>query len=48
MPPKPPLRGRPRSGPYVTHGILFDTGSDRPKPESAPVIQSIAFTRSQT
>lgn len=30
------------SGRYVTHGILFDTGSDRIKPESAPVIQSIA------
>lgn len=30
------------SGRYVTHGILFDTGSDRLKPESAPVIQAIA------
>lgn len=30
------------SGRYVTHGILFDTASDRIKPESAPVIQSIA------
>ncbi|MDX2153322.1 MAG: OmpA family protein [Bryobacteraceae bacterium] len=30
------------SGRYVTHGILFDTGSDRLKPESAPVIQTIA------
>ncbi|MBZ5586247.1 MAG: OmpA family protein, partial [Acidobacteriia bacterium] len=30
------------SGRYVTHGILFDTDSDRLKPESAPVIQSIA------
>jgi OmpA-OmpF porin, OOP family len=30
------------SGRYVTHGILFDTDSDRIKPESAPVIQSIA------
>jgi OOP family OmpA-OmpF porin len=30
------------SGRYVTHGILFDTGSDRLKPESAPVIQVIA------
>jgi outer membrane protein OmpA-like peptidoglycan-associated protein len=29
-------------GRYVTHGILFDTGSDRLKPESAPVIQAIA------
>jgi OmpA-OmpF porin, OOP family len=31
------------SGRYVTHGILFDTDSDRLKPESAPVIQSIAM-----
>jgi len=30
------------SGRYVSHGILFDTGSDRLKPESAAVIQSIA------
>jgi OOP family OmpA-OmpF porin len=30
------------SGRYVTHGILFDTDSDRLKPESAPVIQNIA------
>jgi OOP family OmpA-OmpF porin len=30
------------SGRYVTHGILFDTGSDRLRPESAPVIQAIA------
>jgi outer membrane protein OmpA-like peptidoglycan-associated protein/curli biogenesis system outer membrane secretion channel CsgG len=30
------------SGRYVTHGILFDTDSDRIKPESAAVIQSIA------
>jgi outer membrane protein OmpA-like peptidoglycan-associated protein len=30
------------TGRYVTYGILFDTGSDRLKPESAPVIQSIA------
>jgi len=30
------------SGRYVTHGILFDTDSDRLKPESAPVIKSIA------
>lgn len=30
------------SGRYVTHGILFDTGSDRMKPESAPVIQAVA------
>jgi outer membrane protein OmpA-like peptidoglycan-associated protein len=30
------------AGRFVTHGILFDTGSDRLKPESAPVVQSIA------
>jgi OmpA-OmpF porin, OOP family len=30
------------SGRYVTHGILFDTDSDRLKPESAPVIKLIA------
>jgi outer membrane protein OmpA-like peptidoglycan-associated protein len=30
------------SGRYVTHGILFDTDSDRLKTESAPVIQLIA------
>ncbi len=30
------------SGRYVTNGILFDTNSDRLKPESAPVIQAIA------
>jgi len=30
------------SGRYVTHGILFDTNSDRLKPESASVIQLIA------
>jgi outer membrane protein OmpA-like peptidoglycan-associated protein len=30
------------SGRFVTHGILFDTDSDRLKPESAPVIRSIA------
>ncbi len=30
------------TGRYVTHGILFDTDSDRLKPESAPVIQGIA------
>jgi outer membrane protein OmpA-like peptidoglycan-associated protein len=29
-------------GRYVTHGILFDTGSDRIKSESAAVIKSIA------
>jgi outer membrane protein OmpA-like peptidoglycan-associated protein len=30
------------SGRYVSHGILFDTASDRLKPESAAVMQSIA------
>ena len=30
------------TGRYVTHGILFDTDSDRLKPESAAVIKSIA------
>jgi hypothetical protein len=30
------------SGRYVTHGILFDTDSDRLKPESAPVLHTIA------
>jgi OOP family OmpA-OmpF porin len=30
------------SGRYVTHGILFDTDSDRIKPESAPILRSIA------
>ncbi len=30
------------SGRYSTNGILFDTNSDRIKPESAPVLQSIA------
>lgn len=30
------------AGRYVTTGILFDTGSDRLKPESAAVIKSIA------
>lgn len=30
------------SGRYVTHGILFDTDSDRLKPESAAVIQGVA------
>lgn len=30
------------SGRYVTHGILFDTASDRLKAESAPVIQMVA------
>jgi outer membrane protein OmpA-like peptidoglycan-associated protein/curli biogenesis system outer membrane secretion channel CsgG len=30
------------SGKFVTHGILFDTDSDRVKPESAAVLQMIA------
>ncbi len=30
------------TGRYVTHGILFDTDSDRLKAESAPVIKSVA------
>ena len=30
------------TGKFVTHGILFDTDSDRIKPESAAVLQSIA------
>lgn len=30
------------SGRYITHGILFDTDSDRLKPESAPVIKAVA------
>lgn len=30
------------AGRYVSHGILFDTASDRLKPESAAVIQAIA------
>ncbi len=30
------------SGRYVTHGILFDTDSDRLKPESAAVIKAVA------
>ena len=30
------------SGRYITNGILFDTNSDRIKPESAPVLQAIA------
>jgi outer membrane protein OmpA-like peptidoglycan-associated protein len=31
------------SGKYVTHGILFDTDSDRLKPESAPVLKAVAL-----
>ena len=30
------------SGRYVSHGILFDTDSDHLKPESAPIIKTIA------
>ena len=29
------------SGRYVTHGIQFDTDSDRLKPESAPVLKAV-------
>jgi len=29
------------TGKYVTHGILFDTDSDRLKPESAPVLKAV-------
>jgi len=30
------------TGKYVTHGITFDTGSDKVKPESAPVLRMVA------
>lgn len=30
------------SGKYVTHGIVFDTDSDRLKPEPAPVLKAVA------
>ena len=30
------------TGKYVTHGIYFDTDSDRLKPESAPVVKQVA------
>lgn len=30
------------AGRYVSHGILFDTDSDRLKPESAPAVQAVA------
>lgn len=30
------------NGKYVTHGIQFDTDSDRLKPESAPVLKAVA------
>jgi outer membrane protein OmpA-like peptidoglycan-associated protein len=30
------------TGKYVTHGIHFDTDSDRPKPESAAVLKQVA------
>jgi outer membrane protein OmpA-like peptidoglycan-associated protein/curli biogenesis system outer membrane secretion channel CsgG len=36
------------TGHFVTHGILFDTDSDRIKPESAAVIQEIARGLSQS
>jgi OOP family OmpA-OmpF porin len=29
------------AAPFVTHGILFDSGSDRLKPESAPVLRQV-------
>jgi len=35
--PKPDLLATP----FVTHGIVFDSGSDRLKPESAPVMRQI-------
>ena len=35
------------SGKFVTHGILFDTDSDRVKPESAAIIQQIALVLQQ-
>mgnify|MGYP005845921047 FL=1 len=35
-------QGISASGRYVTHGIHFDTGGDRGKPESAAVIQTVA------
>jgi outer membrane protein OmpA-like peptidoglycan-associated protein len=28
--------------PFVTHGIVFDSGSDRLKPESAPVLRQVS------
>jgi outer membrane protein OmpA-like peptidoglycan-associated protein len=28
--------------PFVTHGIVFDSGSDKLKPESAPVLRQVA------
>ena len=30
------------AAPFVTHGIQFDTGSDRIKPESAPVLRQVS------
>ena len=36
------------SGKFVTHGILFDTDSDRIKPESAAVLQMIAHALTAT
>ncbi len=35
--PKPDLLATP----FITHGIIFDSGSDRLKPESAPVMRQI-------
>ena len=38
--------GKPKvdmmAAPFVTHGIQFDTGSDRLKPESAPVLRQVS------
>ena len=38
--------GKPKvdmmAAPFVTHGIQFDTGSDRIKPESAPVLRQVS------
>ena len=38
--------GKPKvdmmAAPFVTHGIVFDSGSDRIKPESAPVLRQVA------
>lgn len=38
--------GKPKvdmmAAPFVTHGIVFDSGSDRIRPESAPVLRQVA------
>jgi len=31
------------AAPFVTHGIYFDSGSDKVKPESAPVLRTVAM-----